>query len=360
MRIAIATDAWLPQVNGVVRTLNTTVAALIELGHEVELITPQMFRTVAMPGYREIRLALLPRFGVRTTLDAFDPDVVHISTEGPIGWSARGWAIARGRPFTTAFHTRFPDYAAVRTGMSAERFWPIMRRFHAGSRAVLAATPTLRAELESRGIGPVRPWSRGIDRALFNPAGARHPALTALPGPVMLNVGRVAPEKGLEAFLGADVPGSKVVIGDGPALSWLRAGYPSAHFFGAMHGDALASAYRAADVFVFPSCSDTFGLVLIEALACGLPVAALPVPGPLDIVGLGGRGPDGTLPMRVGALAEDLGEGIARALRCERLGAAVYGAQFGWDRATAQFVAALTEAVGGEPVPLRDRAFEPA
>lgn len=344
MRIAICTDAWHPQVNGVVRSISTTVAHLLERGHEVELVTPQQFRTVAMPGYSEIRLALVPRFGTRRALSDFAPEIVHIATEGPIGWSARAWCCARGIPFTTAFHTRFPDYAALRTGLSAERFWPLMRRFHAPSRAVLVSTPSLGAELESRGLAHWRLWSRGIDRDLFRPGHAPLPELAALPGPVMLYVGRVAVEKNLPEFLAANVPGHKVVVGDGPDLAALKARHPEVIFTGALSGDRLARAYCSADVFVFPSRTDTFGLVLIEALACGLPVAAYPVHGPLDIIGPNGRGADDELPATIGALDEDLSVAIRKALKLDPLAAAVIGASYSWDRATDQFVAALSEA----------------
>lgn len=348
MRIAICTDAWHPQINGVVRSISMTVNDLIARGHEVELVTPSQFRTVPMPGYREIRLAMAPRGGTRKALDAFVPDIVHISTEGPIGWAARGWCLKRAVPFTTAFHTRFPDYASVRTGISADRFWPVLRRFHRPSRAVLTATPTLGRELEERGIAQWRPWSRGIDRELFHPGHAPLPELASLPGPVMLYVGRVAPEKDLPAFLDAKVAGTKVVVGDGPSLEALKARYPEVRFTGALSGEALARAYCSADVFVFPSRTDTFGLVMIEALACGLPVAAFPVPGPLDIVGLSGRGPDGMFPATIGVLHDDLTRAIHGALRLDPLAAAVYGAGYSWERATDQFLAAVTDAAGVE------------
>lgn len=345
MRLAICTDAWHPQVNGVVRTLSTTVDRLIRRGLEVELVTPSQFFTFALPGYSEIRLAMAPRFGTRRTLHAFKPDIVHIATEGPIGWSARGWCKANGVPFTSAFHTRFPDYAAVRTGLSPSHFWPLMRRFHAPSEAVLVSTATLAAELAEHGMGHTRLWSRGIDNALFHPDHAPHPALRDLPRPIILNVGRVAVEKNLTAFLDADVAGSKVVVGDGPDLEVLRARYPDAVFVGALSGEALASAYCAADVFVFPSRTDTFGLVMIEALACGVPVAAYPVPGPIDIIGPDGRGPGSALPMTVGVLDDNLALAIARALQCDRLGAATAGASYSWDNATDQFVGAISEAL---------------
>ncbi|MET0250945.1 MAG: glycosyltransferase family 1 protein [Novosphingobium sp.] len=341
LKIAIATDAWYPQVNGVVRTLAATVAELDSRGHEVELITPQRFATIPMPGYRSIRVAMAPRFSVRRMLDAFDPDIVHIATEGPIGWSARGWCQARELPFTSAFHTRFPDYLEVRTGISADRFWPILRRFHAPSRAVLVATNSLGRELRERGIARTCRWTRGIDRTLFHPDGPRHPRLADLPRPILLTVGRVAAEKNLEAFLDLDLPGSKVVVGDGPELQRLREQYPAALFVGALGGEDLAAAYRSADCFVFPSLTDTFGLVVIEALACGVPVAAYSVAGPLDIVGANGRGPDDGFPATVAALDHDLGRAVRRALVLDRHGAAVFARRYTWQAATDAFIAAL-------------------
>lgn len=347
IRIAIATDAWFPQVNGVVRTLAATVAVLDRQGYEVELITPERFLTVPMPGYSAIRLALAPRFAARRMLDGYRPDIVHIATEGPIGWSARGWCLARGVPFTTAFHTRFPDYAAVRTGISAERFWPIMRRFHAPSRAVLAATRSLEQELRGRGFARIRPWSRGIDNWIFRADGETHPDLARLPRPLLLNVGRVAPEKNLEAFLQADVPGTKVVVGEGPALAELRARYPQVVFMGALAGEELAAAYRSADCFVFPSLTDTFGLVVIEALSCGVPVAAYPVPGPIDILGPDGRGVDGALARAAGALDPDLAAAIRSALDLRRGDAIALARSYTWEHATEQFLAAIRSGLEG-------------
>ncbi|MDP3551541.1 MAG: glycosyltransferase family 1 protein [Novosphingobium sp.] len=354
MRIAICTDAWHPQVNGVVRTLSATVDRLAARGHEIELITPGQFLTMPLPGYSEIRLAMAPRFGTRRTLADFAPDVVHIATEGPIGWSARSWCKANRVPFTSAFHTRFPEYAAVRTGLSADHFWPLMRRFHGSSRAVLVSTPTLGAELAVQGIHHTRLWTRGIDRQLFRPGHEPLAALADLPRPIMLNVGRVAIEKNLTAFLDADVAGTKVVVGNGPDMARLKVAYPDAVFLGALHGEDLASAYASADVFVFPSKTDTFGLVMIEALACGLPVAGFPVPGPLDVIGTRGYGPADDLPMQIGALDNDLALAINKALRCDRIGAAVQGARYNWDRATDEFLAAVSEAL--EPVREREVA----
>jgi len=342
MRLAIATDAWAPQVNGVVRTLNETIRRLKARGHEVEVISPDRFTTIACPGYPEIRLALAPRFRLRKVLGAFKPDLVHISTEGPIGWSARAWCLKHKVPFTTAFHTRFPEYVAARTNLSPDLVWPIMRRFHKGSRVVLTATQSLRDELESRGIHPTRLWSRGIDRDIFHTQQGKHPALQDIAKPILLSVGRVAVEKNLEAFLDADVPGTKVVVGDGPARAALEAQYPDAIFLGTRQGAELASIYASADVFVFPSKTDTFGLVILEALACGTPVAGYPVQGPLDIIGAEGLGPNKELKRPIGSLNAELSQAIQDALNLDRADAAHYGATFCWDACTDQFVNGIT------------------
>lgn len=344
MRLAIATDAWAPQVNGVVRTLTETITRLKARGHDIEVLAPDRFTTIPCPGYPEIRLALAPRFGVRKALGAFQPDIVHISTEGPIGWSARAWCLKHDVPFTTAFHTRFPEYVAARTRLSPELIWPIMRKFHRGSRAVLTATQSLRDELESRGIYQTQLWSRGIDHNLFHPAQPKHPSLQHLAKPILLSVGRVAVEKNLEAFLGANIPGTKVIVGDGPARASLEAQFPDAVFLGTRQGAELASIHASADVFVFPSKTDTFGLVMLEALACGVPVAGFPVQGPLDIIGADGRGPLRTLPRAVGSLKLDLAEAIVQAATLSRADAAGYGAEFCWDACTDQFVGGITQA----------------
>lgn len=341
MKIAIATDAWLPQINGVVRTLEMTVKLLRQRGHDVTVISPDQFRTVPCPGYGEIRLAVAPRFGLRRKLVQLQPDIVHISTEGPIGWSTRRWCMTHNVPFTTAFHTRFPDYASVRTGLSPDFFWPVMRRFHAPSRAVLAATPRLMDELAGRGITHSRIWTRGIDTTIFRSGLEPHAVLKNLPRPIMLSVGRVAIEKNLEAFLSSSVAGTKVVVGDGPALAELKTKYPDAVFTGSLSGNDLATAYAAADVFVFPSKTDTFGLVMIEALACGIPVAGYPVPGPLDIIGENGRGVFGQLSAPVGAVDDVLDVAIANALCTDPHTIAAFGASFTWDNAADQFLDAL-------------------
>lgn len=357
MRLAIATDAWFPQVNGVVRTLAATVVELDRRGHEVELITPQRFLTVPMPGYASIRLAMAPRFRLRRMLNAYAPDIVHIATEGPIGWAARSWCLSRGVPFTTAFHTRFPEYASVRTGISAEHFWPIMRRFHAPSRAVLVSTDSLAAELAERGITQTWRWTRGIDHWLFRPEGEGHPAMADLPRPILLNVGRVSPEKNLTVFLDADVPGTKVVVGEGPSLEDLRQRYPDTVFLGSLSGEALAAAYRSADCFVFPSLTDTFGLVVIEALASSVPVASFPVSGPIDILGADGLGQDGALPSPAAALDQDMTAAIRRALTLDPKAAHALGTQFSWEVATDQFLDAIRQAL---PAPVAKREMEPA
>jgi glycosyltransferase involved in cell wall biosynthesis len=311
LRIAIASDAWVPQVNGVVRTLRNTVDRLRSRGYPVMTVTPDLFATVACPGYREIRLAIAPRRKVAGLLRDFAPDIVHIATEGPIGWTVRRWCLKNEIPFTTAFHTRFPDYASVRTKVPADWFWPLMRRFHAPSGAVLAATPRLARELEERGLRRVRLWSRGVDLDLFDADRPADPALDHLPRPLLLSVGRISLEKNLDAFLSVNAPGTKIIVGDGPMLNELRMRYPSALFLGARQGEALAAIYRAADVFVFPSRTDTFGLVMIEALASGVPVAGYRVPGPLDIIGPNGRGASDELLHPVGAVADDLTTGTA-------------------------------------------------
>jgi glycosyltransferase involved in cell wall biosynthesis len=347
VKIVIATDAWLPQINGVVRTLEMTIKLLRERGHDVTVISPDQFRTVACPGYSEIRLAIAPRGGVRRALARISPDIVHISTEGPIGWSTRRWCLAHDVPFTTAFHTRFADYASVRTGLSPDFFWPVMRRFHAPSRAVLAATLRLMDELAGRGIVHTLPWTRGIDTTIFKPGLPPHPALANLPRPILLSVGRVAIEKNLESFLAAGVAGTKVIVGEGPTMTQLQKQYPDAVFMGALSGNALAQAYAAAAVFVFPSKTDTFGLVMIEALACGVPVAGYPVPGPLDIIGAEGRGVFGDLDKPVGAVDASLTVAITRALEGDRQMAAKFGASFTWDSAVDQFLDALNFARKG-------------
>lgn len=330
MRVAIVTDAWEPQVNGVVRTLAATCTELRALSHSVEVIEPSTFPTVPCPTYAEIRLALATPGAVGRRLSAFAPDAIHLATEGPLCLAARVWCLREGLPFTTAFHTSFPDYVAQRTGLSPEWFWPYFRWFHGAASAVLASTPTIRAELAKAGIPHTRHWGRGVDHGLFRPEGPLHPAFQGLPRPILLNVGRVAVEKNIEAFLKLDSTGTKVIVGDGPARPALERAYPEARFLGVFAGEALAAAYRGADALVFPSRTDTFGLVMIEALSCGTPVAAMPVPGPLDV-----------LNDEVGCMDEDLSRAVAGALGRDRAVCAAYGASFGWRRSACQFLSAL-------------------
>ncbi|SNS18465.1 Glycosyltransferase involved in cell wall bisynthesis [Sphingomonas laterariae] len=333
MKIVIVTDAWVPQVNGVVRTLQSIAAELGVMGHDVAFVAPDRFRSMPCPTYPEIRLALAFADRVGRIIADHAPDAVHIATEGPLGLAARRWCLRQSVEFTTAYHTQFPDYVARRTGVPAAWIWRYIRWFHAPSSAVLASTPTIRRVLEAHGLANVRHWGRGVDLALFRPDAIVPPTFDRLPRPIMLYVGRVAVEKNIEAFLAVDRPGSKIVVGDGPLLAELKRKHPAVAFLGALSGEALAGVYAGADVFVFPSRTDTFGLVMIEALACGTPVAAFPVTGPVDV-----------LDPRSGAMAEDLGDAIAAALMLDRADAAAYGCSFGWRASAQQFLAALVPA----------------
>src|SRR3984893_5626425 len=292
MRILVATDAWHPQVNGVVRTLTMMAEAAKTLDVDVSFLTPLSFRTFAMPSYRDVRVALPYQAKIARLIAAARPDSIHIATEGPIGISVRRYCRKHGLPFTTSFHTRFPEYIAARLPIPEKWIWAALRAFHGPSQAVMAATPALATELRQRGFRNVVLCPPGADSGLF------HPRATdlGLPRPVFMCVGRVPVEKNLEAFLDLDLPGSKVIVGDGPARASLARKYPQAVFLGSRQGEALAEAYAGADVFVFPSKTDTFGLVLLEALASGVPVAAFPVTGPRDVIGAA----------PVGALNEDL------------------------------------------------------
>jgi glycosyltransferase involved in cell wall biosynthesis len=340
VKIVLATDAWHPQVNGVVRSLSMTVEHMRRMGHDVEIIEPGKFRTIPCPTYPEIRLALGCGGAVARMLDEIRPDRIHISTEGPIGWATRNWCLKHTRHFTTAFHTRFPDYVSIRTGIPAEWIWKLMRRFHGAAERTFTATATLAEELHAHGLTRTHHWPRGVDLEQFNPSVSPHPELKDLPRPILLNVGRVAVEKNIEAFLSLDVPGTKVVVGGGPALERMSAIYPDVIFLGPKHGAELASCYTAADLFVFPSRTDTFGLVNIEALACGVPVAAYPVQGPLDIIGLDGKGIHGSR-RRIGALDTDLGRAVTRAVRASREAAVAEARRYSWEACTERFLHGL-------------------
>ena len=319
MRILIVSDAWHPQVNGVVVTLEMVRRELLALGHVVEVIGPDRFRTVAMPGYRSIRLALATARRLAPMIEAFAPDALHVATEGPLGWAARRWALRSGTGFTTSFHTRFAEYAHVRARLPLWFGYAFLRGFHGSARGTMVATGSLRRELAGRGFANLLPWSRGVDLQLFRPHERED---WPWPRPIFLYVGRLAVEKNVARFLALDLPGTKVVVGDGPQRSALQNAYPDAEFLGERHGDALTRAYAGADVFVFPSDTDTFGLVLLESLACGTPIAALPVTGPADI--LAQAGPE------VGALDIDLRRAALRALDADRSACRAYAERFSW------------------------------
>jgi glycosyltransferase involved in cell wall biosynthesis len=328
VKLALVTDAWHPQTNGVVRTLATTVEHLRSEGVTVDVISPADFRTVPCPTYPEIRLAMLPGRRLCRRLDAFAPDAVHIATEGPLGFAARRWCLRHRHAFTTAYHTQFPEYLRARAPIPRTLSYAVLRWFHGAARRTLVATPSMRRQLEQRGFSHVTCWSRGVDAELFRP---RPKDFLALPRPVWLYLGRVAVEKGIDDFLRLDLPGTKLVVGDGPARARLQQQYPEVRFVGFRHGEELARHVAASDVFVFPSRTDTFGLVLLEAMACGLPVAAYPVTGPIDVV------IDGV----TGVLEEDLRSAALRCLRLDPAACRAHALQFSWEACTRQFRAAL-------------------
>ena len=328
MKILIVTDAWTPQINGVVRTIQMTVRELAALGHEVEILSPDLFRSIACPGYAEIRLALVSRRTIRRRMREIAPDALHLATEGPLGLHARSIALEHGWPFTTAYHTRFPEYLRARLPIPLSVTYAFLRRFHDSGSATLAATPAIVDDLLAHGFAAPRVWSRGVDTTLFNPDGPREPRGDA---PVFLHVGRIAVEKQVEKFLELDLPGEKWVVGDGPERARLQAAYPQARWFGALQGEVLARVFRSADVKVFTSVTDTFGLVLVEAMASGTPVAAFPVAGPIDVIGTSAGG----------VLDADLRRACLAALALPREGARAHAMTFSWAAATRQFVDAL-------------------
>jgi glycosyltransferase involved in cell wall biosynthesis len=328
MRIAIVTDAWTPQVNGVVQTLSRTRDQLIEMGHEVLMVTPEGRRTVPTPTYPEIRLALFPGRGVRHDLADFDPDCVHIATEGPLGLAARRYCIGTARPFTTAYHTQFPEYVRARFPVPISWTVRLLRWFHRRAVRTMVPTRAIAAKLARRGFTNLVTWSRGVDTTLFTPGGRFDYTMT---GPIWIYLGRVAVEKNIGAFLELDLPGSKVIIGDGPDRERLAAVYPDALFLGYRFGPDLSRHLAGGDVFVFPSTTDTFGLVMLEAMACGLPVAALPVDGPIDVIRHG----------ETGMLDADLRSACLAALRLDRNACRRFAESRCWRRATVQFAAYL-------------------
>lgn len=323
--ILIVTDAWHPQVNGVVRSIELVVREIERRGIKVSLLTPAEFKTLPMPGYSEIRLSRTLASPVFARIEALAPDAIHIATEGPLGLMARRWCRRNRFPFSTAYHTQFPEYLRARLPVPLAVSYRFLRWFHGGATYCLAGTPHLKGLLERRGFTNVAVWPKGVDTALFHPDKR---ATLELPTPVFLYVGRVAVEKNIEAFLELDLPGTKLVVGGGPSLARLAAAYPKAVFVGPKHGEELARIFASADVFVFPSRTDTFGLVLLEALASGTPVAAYPVTGPIDVIG--------TAP--VGALDEDLRAAALGALDISRTACRDYAEQFSWEASADQFL----------------------
>ncbi len=337
MRVLVATDAWHPQVNGVVRTLTSLARSAAALGAEIEFLTPEGFPSMALPTYPGLRIAFPNRGEIARRIEAASPDAIHIATEGPVGWMVRGYCRRRKLPFTTSYTTRFPEYIAARSiiPMSTRSIIPmsvsyaVLRRFHAAGAMTMVATSSLRRELGARGFKRLGSWTRGVDTELFTPD---HAFELDLPRPVFMTVGRVAVEKNLEAFLSLNLPGSKVVIGDGPQKAELESRYPKARFLGEKTGRELSAHLAAADVFVFPSLTDTFGIVQLEALACGTPVAAFPVTGPLDVIA----------DHPVGALDMNLRSACIRALSISREACRSFALQYSWENCARQFIGNLS------------------
>lgn len=332
MKILIVSDAWRPQVNGVVRTLEAVSNELRAMGHQVEMLTPDLFTSFPCPTYPEIRLALVRSSAIACHFDTLKPDSIHIATEGPLGLAVRHLCLRRTLPFTTSFHTRFPEYVHARCRLPVGIGYAAIKWFHGPADATMVATETLREELCSRGFSDLLLWGRGVDTDLFQPGSK---GLMAGAKPAMLYVGRVAVEKNVEAFLSLDLPGTKFVIGDGPAKQRLARTYPDTRFLGPKHGKELAAYYAAADVFVFPSLTDTYGNVVLEALASGIPVAAFPVTGPKDVIG----------DQPVGALDDDLTAAIGRALKIPSDACRAFAEARSWRESARQFLQNLVPVV---------------
>ena len=324
MRVLVATDAWHPQVNGVVRTYERLALEAPSFGFEVCFLAPPHFRTLPLPTYPEIRLALAGPRAIARHIEAARPDFIHIATEGPIGFMTRRYCRKTKWPFTTSYHTRFPEYVSARLPVPEDWCYALQRRFHNGAAGTFVATPSLATDLEARGFLRLMPWSRGVDTQLFKPRNVR----LFGPPPVFLYVGRIAVEKNVSAFLDLDLPGRKVVVGGGPQAAELARLYPDTLFAGLRDGEALAEAYASADAFVFPSLTDTFGLVLLEALAAGLPVAAYPTTGPIDVI----------TDKRAGVLDTDLRAAALKALELDREAARAHALRFSWENSARQFV----------------------
>jgi glycosyltransferase involved in cell wall biosynthesis len=337
LRLALVTDAWHPQQNGVVRVLDSVLRLLEADGHEIDVISPEQFTTIPCPTYPEIPLAVLPGKALANKLERITPDAIHLATEGPLGWSARGWCLRNKFPFTTAYHSKFPEYLQKRTGVPLFIPYAGMRHFHAPSAGVLVPSPNVYSELQEWNFKSLKLWSHGVDQTVFKPGPKT--AFEGLPRPIFLNVGRVTVDKNLEAFLDLDLPGSKVVVGGGPQRAELIAKYPDAHFVVVSGDEALAACYNGADVFVFPSRTDTFGLVMLEALACGVPVAAYPVTGPKDVIG----------DSSAGVLSEDLRQAALDAMSIDSDLCVKRATEFPWSTVKDQFVANLAPQAGTNP-----------
>lgn len=333
MRILIATDAWEPQVNGVVRTLTRVVSELQAIGHTVEVIHPGQFKTFPLPTYAEIKVAIGVYEPVQERFKAFEPEAIHIATEGPIGLAARRICVEWKLPFTTSYHTRFPEYVSARLPLPLAAGYAYMKWFHKPSGRLMVATPTMREELTRHGFRNISAWSRGVDTEAFHPRREDEPDIfEGLKRPVFLYVGRVAVEKNIEAFLALDLPGTKVVVGPGPQLEELREKYREVVFKGPKSGAELAAHYACADVFVFPSLTDTFGLVILEAMASGTPVAAYPAPGPIDLIPGSGAG------VLALTATEGLREACLQCLQLDRKKVRAFAEKFSWRACAEDFV----------------------
>jgi len=350
MRIMLITDAWEPQVNGVVRTMKRVIAECEAMGHEWEIVSPaDGFRTIPLPTYSEIRLAIGAKRNIEKRFDTFEPDAIHIATEGTLGMAGRAMCLKHKHPFSTSYHTRFPEYVSARFPVPLSWGYSFVRWFHKYSGKVMVATPSMRDELQAHQFINVVSWTRGVDTDVFHPAkrieeGAENDPFKGMPRPIFLNVGRIAVEKNIEAFIALDLPGSKVIIGEGPQLAELQGKYKDVHFLGAKFGDDLAMHFASADVFAFPSLTDTFGLVILEAMASGVPVAAYDAPGPRDII-------PGS---NAGAIDADLASAAKACLALDRATARTYAEEYSWKACAEAFVKNLETL----PVPERRRFWK--
>ena len=335
MRVLIATDAWHPQVNGVVRTLTSLARSAFKLGVTIEFLSPEGFPSIPVPTYPGLRLALPGPTRIAQRIEEIRPDAIHIATEGPIGHMVRGYCVNRGLPFTTSYTTRFPEYISARLAIPEAWSYAVLRHFHAAATVTMVSTPSLMAEFEGRGFKNLGMWTRGVDTELFSPA---HAIALDFPRPIFVSVGRIAVEKNLEAFLSLDLPGTKVVIGQGPQQAALQRRFPDAKFLGLLEDTALAAHLAAADIFVFPSRTDTFGVVQLEALACGVPIAAFPVTGPRDVIA----------DNPIGVLDEDLRAACLGALQMSREACRSFALSRSWENSARQFIGHINQVIIGD------------